>query len=125
MRSKREKAFSEEGADEIRPTSQGEANARFEDLGTGRAPSHQGALFHPSPPPLVRVQLVGVGRQAVDAEAVPVFPQGGSGRFPAVSVESVQEQEDRPRDRAEQVADESDELGAADRAPLQPKGVLF
>jgi hypothetical protein len=58
MRSKRERASSEEGADDVRVVSeaaQGAVDALFEDFEVGGALAGQGVLFHPGPQALVRV----------------------------------------------------------------------
>jgi len=111
-----------EGADDLRSSAEaahGEADAVLQNFQFGRAQSRERMLFHPSPQPLARVQLGGARGQAIDVKAGSVVPQRGSGRLRAMGVQSVPEQKDRAGDGAEQVVDEGDELGAADRPSHQ------
>ncbi len=111
-----------EGTDHLRASSeaaQGQADVLFENLQMGRTQSGQGVLFHPGPQAFVGVQFWRVGRQAIDAQLVAVFPQRLSRQFRAVGVQPVPEQEDRAGNPAQQVAEEADQFGAADRAPHQ------
>ena len=103
MASIREKAAVEEGADELRLSSQaaqGQADAVFEEVQMGRTEPGQGVLFHPSPLAFVGVQFRGVSGQAIHVQSVAVFPQRCGGLFRAVGVQSVPEQEDRAGDAA-------------------------
>ncbi len=108
------------GTDHLRPssqTAQGQADAVFQPLEMGRALSGPGGVFHPAPDSFVGVQFRGVGGQAVDAQPPAVLPQCGAGLLRAVPVQPVPEQNDRAGYSAQQVADESDQRGAADRTP--------
>lgn len=74
----------EEGADHLRAssqTAQSQADAVFQPLQIGRALPGQGVVFHPSPQPFVGIQFRGIGGQAVDTQALAVFPQWRPGSF--------------------------------------------
>ena len=69
IESKRERASSEEGADDLRATTetaQGAADALFKDLQVRGALPGQRVLLHPSPEPLVGIQFGGIGGEGVD-----------------------------------------------------------
>ncbi len=98
---------------------QGPADALGEDFEVGRALSREGVLFHPSPQSLVRVQFRGIGGQAIHPQARVVLGERGPSLFRAVGVQPVPEQEEGAGNAAQEVVDEGDDLGAADRAPHQ------
>ena len=83
--------------------------------------SGQRVLFHPRPQPFVGVQFWGVGGQTIDAQPVGVLAQRRLGLFRTVGVQAVPEQKDPARDAAQQVVEEADEFGTADRASYQAK----
>ena len=122
MVSKRERASSEEGTDDLRAASeaaQGPAEALFEDLEVGWALAGERMLFHPSPQPLVGIEFGGVGGQPIDAQAGLVLGEGGPSLFRAMGIQTIPKQEEGAWNPMQQVADEADDLRAGDGAPHQ------
>ena len=94
----------------------GTADAGLQLAEVSRAKAARGMLLQPSPEAFVRVEFRGVGGQTVNPEAVSIEGQSGSNPSRAVRIEAIPKQEERSGDRAQQMLDEANHLGAFDGA---------